>query len=379
MPLWLWVVAACGGGSSSNDAPMPLESGGPGRLESAAQVQRTAVADILAATRQPGSRIATLAPVYDVVSHRVTYRTTDAQGREIVASGLVSVPVKGAGATSPVLAYQHATIHKDAQAPSNDVNGAQAAVALASLGYIVVAADYVGFGASRGAPHPYLQSAPSAAAVMDLLTAAAMWRQREGVADNGQLFLIGYSEGGYVTVATQRALQAAGAARPQPSAVAVGGGPYDLGATLDELLLRVCKENPTLAALVSPGFLRNLSPGTRREVRNALFIALLGVDPEIEFDPAFIDNYLADDSAAVERVSNVHDWAPAVPLRLFHGRDDQTVPYASATSTLQAMRARGAPDVSLTDCTLTPSRHTECVPQFLSFALGHFAATARDL
>ena len=117
----------------------------------------------------------------------------------------------------------------------------------------------------------------------------------------------------------------------------------------------------------------------RREVRNQLLKRLLEDDADIVFDTTLIDNYLADDSAAVERLSNVHDWLPAAPLRFFHGRDDQTVPYVSSTHTLQTMRSRGAGDVSLTDCAALPSSHIGCVPPFLAFVLGEFATLARDL
>ena len=64
---------------------------------------------------------------------------------------------------------------------------------LASLGYVVLAPDYVGFGVSRGTSHPYLLATPTAAAVNDFLTAATYWRAASGVQDNGQLFLAGYS------------------------------------------------------------------------------------------------------------------------------------------------------------------------------------------
>jgi hypothetical protein len=43
------------------------------------------------------------------------------------------------------------------------------------------------------------------------------------------------------------------------------------------------------------------------------------------------------------------------------------------------MRARGAADVTLTDCTTAPSGHLECVPEYLSIALADFARRARDL
>jgi pimeloyl-ACP methyl ester carboxylesterase len=376
------LLAACGGGSSDGEPPPPTaaEPSGPGRLESAAQISRIAVADVAAAINAPDSRTAGLVARYDVINHRLTYVTIDAQGQPIVASGLVSVPVKAGGATSPVLSFQHGTIEQDAEAPTNSVTAAAPSVVLASLGYIVVAPDYVGYGASKGAPHPYLLATPSAAAVIDLLTAAATWRQRNRVADNGQLFLIGYSEGGHATVAAHRALQSAGGA-PLASLVAVapGAGPYHVGVTLDELLRRVREANPLLGALVSPGLLRDLSPPLRREVRDQLLKRLLPDDADVVFDASLLDSYLADDRAAVERLGNVHDWAPTAPVRLYHGRDDQTVPYVASTTTLQAMRTRGAADVSLTDCTVSPSSHLGCVPPFLTFALAEFALRVRDL
>lgn len=383
LPLLL-LAAACGGGASSgpeNTASVAVaEPTGPGRLESATPLNRIAIADINSAVQAVGSRIPALTPVYDVTNYRLTYLTTGAQGQQVVASGLVSVPVKAAGAMHPVLGYQHATVFKDAEAPSNNATAAEPAVILASLGYIVVAADYIGYGASRGTPHPYLLSAPSAAAVVDLLTAAKTWRRRNSVADNGQLFLTGYSEGGYITVAAHRAMQAAGSPHLAGlAAVVPGAGPYHVGVALDELLRRVCEQNPLLGTLVSPGLLRHLSPTVRREVRDALLKEVVASDADVAFDATTIDLYLADDAAALERESNVHDWAPAAPTRLFHGRDDQTVPYASAARTLQAMQRRGARDLSLTDCPAVPSSHIACVPLHLAFVLAEFAARAHDL
>jgi pimeloyl-ACP methyl ester carboxylesterase len=379
LPVLPMLLAACGGGGSS-DAGAPPSAAGPGRLEAAAQINRVAVADIAAAINAPSSKTVGLVPRYDVVSHRLTYQAIDAQGRAIVASGLVSVPVKAAGAKSPVLSYQHGTIKTDAEAPTNRARAEEPAVALASLGYIVVAADYVGYGASKGTPHSYLLSAPTAAAVLDLLSAAKKWRASNSVADNGQLFLIGYSEGGYATVAAHRALQSAGGATLAGLvATAPGAGPYDIAVTLDELLRRVREANLVLGALLSPGRFSGLTGFQRATVRELLLKELLPDDADVSFDASVLDSYLADDRAAIERLGNVRDWAPAVPVRLFHGRNDQTVPYVVSTTTLAVMRARGAADVTLTDCTTVPSGHLECVPEYLTLSLADFARRARDL
>lgn len=381
--LLLVLAASCGGRFSDNDdpqAPPPAELPGRGQLEAAEPrptVTRAAINDAL---RVEGSLATSVTPLYDVANYRLSYRTLDRESKEIVASGLVSVPLKVAGARSPLLSLQHGTIHRDEEAPSNHATADDPAVILASLGFIVIAPDYVGYGASKGAPHPYLLAAPSAAIVIDLLTASQTWRQREGVLDNGQLFLAGYSEGGYVTVAAHRDMQAQASPHLQQLvAVVPGAGPYHVRVTLDELLRIVRNENPVIGALLNPGLLRFLGSDIRREVRELLLKQLLPDDGDIVFDTRVLDYYLADDEAALEREVNVHAWAPVARVRLFHGRDDRTVPYPAAAQTLQAMQARGAADVSLTDCTAQPSSHLGCVPPYLAFLLAQLSARARDL
>ena len=114
----------------------------------------------------------------------------------------------------------------------------------------MLSADYVGFGAAKGLEHPYLTAAPSAAVVLDLLHAGQTWRQQQAVADNGQLFLAGYSEGGYVTLATQRAIETTGdALRQQLQASVPGAGPYDVQATLDAQVEAVRAYNTELGKI----------------------------------------------------------------------------------------------------------------------------------
>lgn len=361
--------------------PLPI---GQGELKSSALLGTLARSEISAALAE--SDLGNLGGQglesrYAVTSYRLEYLTLDAQGQSVRASGLVSVPVKAPGAASPVLSYQHGTIFRDAEAPSNHAVASEASIILASMGYIVLAPDYVGYGVSKGKPHPYLLSAPTAAAVVDFLTAAKTWRYQNGVADNQQLFMTGYSEGGYATMAAHRAMQTDNSAHlPQLQGVVTGAGPYDVQATMNNFVDLVRKESPFLGGLISPGFLRYLGGTTQNEVRRALLREIMPADADTVLDTQFLDNFLADDTSNIARVSSVHDWRPQLPVLLFHGRDDTTVPYASSTSTLAAMQAQGAGDrVSLTDCTATPSSHLGCVPPFINFMLGKLALVARNL
>lgn len=374
-------LSGCGGdGDTSPAVVVPAKVTTHGQLKDATQVNTIAVADIAAAVATVGANVPLVTPLYAVTSYRLTYWTTDGQGKDIVASGLVSVPVKPAGSRSPVLSYQHATIYKDADAPSNKVIAAEPPLILASLGYVVVAADYVGYGASKSAPHPYLLSTPTAAAVVDFLTAAKTWRQASSVADNGQLFMAGYSEGGYATMAAHRAMQASASPHlAQLLSEVPGAGPYHVGVTLDGQLQRVRDENVVLAALVSPGLLHSLDASVRDELRRLILRLVVPDDADVSFQSTFLDNFLADDNTAIERDSNVHDWKPDLPVRMFHGRDDQTVPYTASSRTLLAMQARGATTASLTDCTASPASHLGCVPSYFTFMLGQLAAVAKDL
>ncbi|HET7838432.1 MAG TPA: lipase family protein [Rectinemataceae bacterium] len=169
-------------------------------------------------------------------------------------SGLMWVPVSlGRRLSCPVIAFQHGTQTYWASAPSRfdlnplsilssfDVSGAfqnyvecTTAALMASAGYIVVMADYPGFGSSR-APHPYVNLVLGSSVQTMLLRAQAILAGPLASArPNGRLYLIGYSEGGFATLAAAKALQESGVA---VTAAVPCAGSYDMsGAEIADIL-----------------------------------------------------------------------------------------------------------------------------------------------
>jgi hypothetical protein len=113
---------------------------------------------------------------------------------------------------------------------TSNTEGALIAAMFAAQGYIVVAPNYAGYDISTLGYHPYLNAEQQSGEMIDILTAARTalpGTLSAATSDSGKLFVTGYSQGGYVAVATQRALQSAGAV---VTGVAGLSGPYALEA-----------------------------------------------------------------------------------------------------------------------------------------------------
>jgi len=106
------------------------------------------------------------------------------------------------------------------------------AALFAAQGYIVVAPNYAGYDSSSLSYHPYANADQQSKDMIDALTAAKA-ALPTGKAST-QLFVTGYSQGGFVAMATVRAMQAL----PTPitvNASAPMSGPYALEAYMDTI------------------------------------------------------------------------------------------------------------------------------------------------
>jgi len=144
---------------------------------------------------------------YDVEIYKITYKTTY-NGQEVNASALVSLPMKAPAA--PIVSFQHGTIAAYSQAPTAlDLYDPESNLyaALSAPGMISVAPDLLGFGSSKSVLHPYYVEDLTASAVRDAIKAARNLAEDKGVTFNGKLFLAGYSQGGYATMATHKSIE----------------------------------------------------------------------------------------------------------------------------------------------------------------------------
>lgn len=361
----------------TNNPTIPNPTG-PGQFFSIEKISSISLPNIQAALAEKNIP---LSPKYWVDNYKIVYMTNDKNGQMIKASGLIAVPRKPAGQPSPILAYQHATIKQDAEAPSNHATADELVVILASLGYIAQATDYVGYGASLGAEHPYLLSKPSASAVLDFLEASRRWRLMQQLADNKQLFFGGYSEGAYATMATLKELSTKPNPHFAPTLSVLGAGPYKVSLTLDLFITEIAKRNAYLGILLNPGFMSQLSDTDRKNVRAALLNTFIGTSSDVTFSGAFLDHYFSNDTQSVQLLSDVTDWTPSAPLVLFHGKDDVTVPYANTLSALSSFSGKSsasAPIKSI-DCQVSPADHIACVPEFIMTMILNTKELAKDL
>ena len=140
----------------------------------------------------------------------------------------------------PIVLYAHGT-HPDKAfniadlEASGNGEGLLMAAVFAAEGYIVVAPNYVGYDTSTLGYHPYLNGEQQSNDMIDALTAARSalpTADAPATTDGGQLLVTGYSQGGYVAMATHRALQEAG---ETVTASAPMSGPYALSAFSDAI------------------------------------------------------------------------------------------------------------------------------------------------
>jgi hypothetical protein len=204
-------------------------------------------------------------PICGVDFYYIKFWTIGGAGETTQSSGALMVPTGAAPTCSgprPIVLYAHGTQFEKAAniadvTDTSNTNGVLIAAMFAAQGYIVVAPNYAGYDISTLGYHPGLNARQQSGEMIDALTAARTALPSTFAAsttDSGKLFIAGFSEGGYVAMATERAMNMAGMT---VTAAVPASGPYALEALLDTLEFgRVNLGSTLFAPLVTTSYQR---------------------------------------------------------------------------------------------------------------------------
>ena len=192
--------------------------------------------------------MATGTPVCGVDVNYLKYATVGAMGEATDATAALMVPTgtdPRCTGPRPIVLYAHGTVpHKKYNLANNWTERTNPAfdesifiaASFAAQGYILVAPNYAGYDSSSLSYHPYMNADQQSKDMMDALAAAktALPKLSSPTTASSKLFITGYSQGGSVTMATHRALEAANI---HVTASAPQSGVFVLLAQLDAVFL----------------------------------------------------------------------------------------------------------------------------------------------
>jgi pimeloyl-ACP methyl ester carboxylesterase len=318
--------------------------------------------------------------------YRIVYGTvTPNRAQEALdVSALVVVPEVNSP-IFPWVSIQHFTILGDREAPTvAPFEG----LLEASQGFVAVVPDFIGYGASNDILHPYLFAQAYVDNGIDTLRAVRAFAEAQELT-LGPLFLKGYSEGGYATLALQEALETRYAGEFPLKGSAPTAGPYDLtgfrqafaqdqigSIYINFLILSYATWLKPLRLdrifALDTAFVESLYDGSlvfdeilpqlptkTTEVFEPRFVRDLNSKKPKSYEARTFIKLLADNTLPRGR------WAPRTPTRFFHCADDEVVPADVARVTAgRLLDTDPAAPVTLDIITIpdpaNPFRHGSC-------------------
>jgi len=337
-------------------------------------------------------------PEFTISTYDIRYESQKPDGNLDTLTGLVAIPNSTTQAF-PILSYQHGTGILDTDAPSItglslfNVEILAVGFLATSSGFITIFPDYVGM-ANPNVYHPYHIKDSYVRAVLHMIKAVKQLSKtlinEESFQYNDQLFLAGYSEGGYATLAAQAGIEQLDNEDFQITASFPMAGAYDLAGTMvDYFLSEPEYENPYYVPYVLTSHvwyyqglntdlniyfepywaetLPSLYNGTfsGAQINNMLPDNVL----DILIDSVLVDFTINDDHFLRQTLSQntLLGWVPSSPTYLYHGLADDQVPHENSVVAYNTFQSNGASNVVLELLPESAGGHTSAaIPSIIS-------------
>ena len=365
---------------------------------------------------------------------KISYKTVGQDDKPLVASGLLVIPTATAQYqhyrlsqgerpfSVSMLCNNHGTIFLNSEAPSNAEvsNGlpdyAQAVLMTGYAGFAAIYPDYIGFGDSNTTVHPYIMKKAAAREAVDMLKASMTYMKNNNVVLNYQLYISGYSEGGYNALAMAEEVEKNFSDRVNLMGVAPMAGPYNVEA-LGDIDLNATKKMAYPAFLADLAYsyshyysdvnlsdlaiphLAQFQLAFNGQYDTVPIQTILGVaNPSTGdygfythttnelFKDGFISDYQNNQNNIMRQKfaeNNLDNWTPRSKMNFIQCVDDDIIPFSESNDIYNKFKANGA-DVTLMPIPTGmlsqqkdakhPFVHVNCVPEAYGTAVKWFAA-----
>jgi len=335
--------------------------------------------------------------------YHIKYTSKDARGNKDTLSGLMVVP-DDLKFEYPRLVYQHGTSDCKQCVPSRyGVSGGeegQLGLLFAGLGFVAILPDFVGMGDGRGF-QTYVHAATIVSATTDMLAASASWLSQNQVFTNDQLFITGYSQGGYASMALHKHMEESFGSS-YVTAAAHLSGPYSLSGVMRDLILseteylypayipntmlgfnEVYEIYNELSEVFKPEYVADIKKYYEGSVSlsslNSKLIQLLKTNTGASVGGRMLKDDLKSEIVSyidhpVNRIlkeNDLYNWAPKALTRIFYCKADDQVPFMNSVVAKDTMLAKGATNLVVTDVN-SSANHGGCVTPALTQTLFFF-------
>ena len=298
------------------------------------------------------------------------------------------------GEAFPMLSWQHGTIASNAEAPSEVSISSTSNLlyyGIAGAGAIVVIPDFIGFGASEDVMHPYYVEEATAQAIVDMIRAGGELALEQGLTLSNSLYLAGYSQGGYATMATHKYIETEGMEWYELKKSYPSSGGYDIIGMRDFFFAQTTYEQPFFLAYVAEAYRTHYdwSSSDMALLFNQPYASAIsgyfdgtlngGAINELltyTISELVTEGFLSNPDASTYDFVNQRfeensllDWTPTIPMAMYHGDADIWVDYQNSVNVYNHFIENGASTDIVTFTPIEGGTHPTAVAPYIELFL----------